>query len=60
MSILQKTYTPEELMELKANLTAPDLDILAQAAHRGRPMTVEFAIGILRHIIKPAWLGARL
>lgn len=47
MSILGETYTPAKLMELQANPTGHDLDILARAAHRSRPLTVELAIGIL-------------
>ena len=47
MQVLRETYTPAEIMELQANLTGHDLDILAQAAHLGTPRTVASAIGIL-------------
>ena len=44
MRVLREAYTPAELMELQANLTGHDLDILA---HEGRPLPVATAIGIL-------------
>ena len=47
MRVLREAYTPAELMELQANLTGHDLDILAQAAHEGTPRSVEWAIGML-------------
>ena len=47
MQVLRETYTPAEIMELQANLTGHDLDILAQAAQEGRPLPVATAIGIL-------------